>query len=172
MYEEKCMFLLRTALFVERKGNVLHGSAAEELARRIKRSRLNDAIEKFAAIAGLDPATQKAVLHDARDARNWIAHQSAAIGPLSSARGEEIAARRKELRANVASLARGDVLVSLWMDEMEAGRDYSPSNKCRLFPSWADGWVIRAALPVQGKRDPSTKRPTLREIVKNRRASP
>lgn len=81
------------------------------------------------------------VLDKARDARNYVAHEGAFVGPLSSASARTIGQQFEELRRCVAALSAGDNLVSRWVYEIDE-KEAAPSEIRRSYPMWVDRWIF------------------------------
>lgn len=159
MYEDRCKFLLKLSIAdrhmaAEKSLAKSEESAANELAKA-DRDKLFRTIEGFAKFAKLDSATETQVLNDAREARNWIAHSSAAIGSLSSARRQSLNEQRTILVSKVEDLARGDILVSTWLEYLETSSGNWSSNLSaglrESYPRFAKEWVLKARVPKAAK---------------------
>src|SRR5947209_20035982 len=81
------------------------------------------------------------ILERAKDARNFIAHEGARIGPVATASARTIIEQTKRLRCEVANLVAGDNIVSTWIYGIEE-REGCPREIQRLYPEWVDRWVF------------------------------
>lgn len=84
---------------------------------------------------------QVEALEAARDARNFIAHEGALLGPLSSMRCEQIQAHLLKLRTAVDDLALGENIVSKWVYEIER-QEGPPVNFAAQYPLMVRKWVF------------------------------
>ncbi|MFJ5938541.1 hypothetical protein [Streptomyces sp. NPDC093071] len=91
-------------------------------------------------------------LHKARKARNFIAHEGGAIGPVWSADSDRILRHAAKLRVAVTDLARGDNIISQWCHGLDEPHQPPPADWIRHYPETVDAWVfgsLRALLPVE-----------------------
>src|SRR5699024_8633851 len=94
-------------------------------------------------LTGRVPATDREgkLLHSAKDARNFIAHEGACFEihqPVGSKLGEHL----DKLHAEVRSLAAGDNLVSLWAFQIENPRESKPSILMAGYDDALVRWVL------------------------------
>ncbi|KAB8197658.1 hypothetical protein FH608_003755 [Nonomuraea phyllanthi] len=82
------------------------------------------------------------VLDRARKARNFIAHEGAAIGPMWAVKSDRILDHTIRLRAAVADLAHGDNLISQWCHGIEEPKEPLPRFFIEAYPSMIDNWVF------------------------------
>lgn len=82
-----------------------------------------------------------ATLERARDARNFIAHEGAGLGPLFGVTAEKLRTQLVQLRLNLRPLAAGDNLVSSWLYEIEERRP-APARIRDHYPDWIESWVF------------------------------
>lgn len=82
-----------------------------------------------------------AILKRAKDARNFIAHEGARLGPLFSVSAERLRTQAVQLRLKLRALAAGDNLVSSWLYEIEE-RMPAPSRIRDAYASWIESWVF------------------------------
>ncbi|MFE6852956.1 hypothetical protein ACFVDH_19450 [Streptomyces sp. NPDC057674] len=99
------------------------------------------------------------ILHKAREARNFIAHEGASIGYSWSARRESILEHAVKLRAAVADLAAGDNLISQWCYGLEEPDASQPTDWIAAYPDLVDRWVfagVFALLPESVQAQPGS----------------
>ncbi len=91
-------------------------------------------------------------LHEARQTRNWIAHEGASIGAVCSADRDLILQHAVKLRTAVTDLALGDNIISQWCHGLEEPHDPPPTDWINSYPDAVDTWGfghLRGLLPVQ-----------------------
>ncbi|MGW1010269.1 hypothetical protein ACWD4X_09490 [Streptomyces termitum] len=71
------------------------------------------------------------MLHNARQARNWIAHEGASIGAIWYVDQDRILQHAVKLRAAVTDLALSDNDISQWFHD-PAEPQSSPSGRCSI----------------------------------------
>jgi len=85
------------------------------------------------------------MLEHAKDARNFIAHESALLAwPISTTRSREIREKINRLRSEVETLAAGDNLVSRWIYEFEEREPAHPilyRDYLRRIEQWIFGEI-------------------------------
>ncbi|MET9463170.1 hypothetical protein ABZY05_50925 [Streptomyces canus] len=82
------------------------------------------------------------LLHAAKEARNFIAHQGAGAGYVSDLTRDSILTHASRLRTAVADLARGDNIVSTWCHGTEEPREPAPQHLIDAYPKLIDAWVF------------------------------
>ncbi|MFI6658133.1 hypothetical protein ACIBL8_21720 [Streptomyces sp. NPDC050523] len=82
------------------------------------------------------------LLHAAKKARNFIAHEGAGAGYVSDLSREHIIKNASRLRTAVADLARGDNIVSTWCHGIEEPREPAPKHLIDAYPQMIDAWVF------------------------------
>lgn len=139
-FEAKCRYILRLWRLVEHFRETGDASASLELVARLKDGTLGKTIGELRAVEGVTP-DHILLLDQAREARNFIAHESADVGQLYSLSLAGMAKRLDELRVHMEALAPGDDLVSRWIYEIEEKVPASPW----LMPKYRElilGWVF------------------------------
>lgn len=151
-FEEKCRSLLRM-------GHIVAGIESDPVAK------LEDLVacvpdDKMLGATLIDLATvwpdageHQAVLSAAREARNYIAHESLRFGIHS--RWESLGERMFELRRMVRALADGDNLVSTWWFFIEERHQSAPSRLIAEYPTMIDQWVFEPVWDLVGNTNPS-----------------
>lgn len=81
-------------------------------------------------------------LNKARLARNFIAHEGAGFGYISSIGRRELLKHAVRLRDAVADLARGDNVISLWCFHINEPREPAPTELFASYPEMVDHWVF------------------------------
>ncbi len=116
-FEHKCKFILQTMTLVEARDAGHDFDAARELVKALDKKVLNETINRI----GNHPAFSAAdieILRAAKDSRNYIAHESAAMGSLNHVRAKVIEAQFAVLLDHAELVAKGDNLVSKWCYEI------------------------------------------------------
>jgi hypothetical protein len=80
----------------------------------------------------------------ARDARNYIAHESVELGPLSSVSVKTISEKFAQLEAQLQALIAGDNLISCWVYEISE-KEPAPTGIQAAYPSWVIEWVFEGS---------------------------
>jgi hypothetical protein len=139
-FEAKLRYVLRMAKLANRikEGDDL--DAWLEYMQTLTDPVLGRALVELTAFSLMKPADIE-VLNRARDARNYVAHEGAFVGPLSGASARTIAKRMEDLRHRVAALSTGDNLVSRWVYEIDE-KEAAPSEIRRFYPRWVDDWIF------------------------------
>jgi hypothetical protein len=139
-FEAKCQWVLRIVTIVTHYKATGDNSATTELARAMKEKMLGPTIRELKALTEFT-AGDLETLERARDARNYIAHESAKLGPLSSASAKTITEKLAQLRVELQALIDGDNLVSRWIYEISE-KEPAPSGIQQAYPSWVLEWVF------------------------------
>lgn len=137
-FEEKCKWVLRVAKIATARKEHSDASAAMVLAKAIRDKFLGPTITDMRAFFQTEDIV---VLERAKDARNFIAHESANIGPLHYASAPHIRQRLALLRTELEALAAGDNLVSAWVYEVEE-KEPAPRDIRGAYPDWIKNWVF------------------------------
>jgi len=138
-FEYKCSYLLRFIKISEHYFQTNDADATHELAQALDDTMLGK------SIAGLKDfpefsAADIALLHRGREARNFIAHEGAALGGIA-VRGKHIIENIMKIRPVVTDLAHADNLVSRWLYEIE--EQQQATEMVQNYPVWVDRWVFR-----------------------------
>jgi len=140
-FEMKCRYILRLWRLVEHFRETDDASASLELVARLKDGMLGRTIDALRDVAGVKPEDIPA-LERARDARNFIAHESADVGALYMLSPRRIEERLGELRVQLEALAQGDDLVSRWVyqiEEKEPAARWLMTDYARVMQGWVFG---------------------------------
>jgi hypothetical protein len=142
-FEAKCKHVLSVITLTDAVQAGSDFNASSELARRVRAKFLGDTIKLIGNAPDIHP-TDLAILQAAKDARNYIAHESAELGTLSDARAETILKLFAELEPRVIEVARGDNLVSAWCYEICEGEP-APFGIQEEYVQLVSNWVFRGA---------------------------
>lgn len=146
-FEEKCRSLLRI-------GHIVAGiesdpiAGLEDLVERVPKDKLLGPTLTDLASVWPDAAQHHVVLSSAREARNYIAHESMRFGIHS--RWDNPFERMSELRRMVRMLAHGDNLVSTWWFYIEERHQPTPSWLIAEYPTMIDKWVFEPVWDLLG----------------------
>lgn len=141
-FEAKCRFVLRTAKLAHHFNQTDDASATLALAKAMKDKLLGPTIAELKGFPDVS-SNDIVVLEQAKNARNFIAHESADIGHLSSASAKQIHEQLARLRCELRALVAGDNLVSRWVYEIEE-KEPAPSGIQAAYPKWVEQWVFRS----------------------------
>lgn len=139
-FEGKCQWVLRIVTIATHYKTTGDSSATAELARALREKMLGPTIRDLKVLSKFT-AGDLEILERARDARNYIAHESAKIGPLSSVRANSISEKLAQLKVQLQSLVAGDNLVSTWIYEISE-KEPAPTGIQSAYPSWVLEWVF------------------------------
>lgn len=156
-YENKCQYVLRV-------GNMVTASQADPvltLDELIASTPVDQMLGGTLHSLGNHPmgvTMDMDILHKAREARNFIAHEGASIGYIWYARPESILQHTVKLRTAVGDLAAGDNLISQWCHGLEEPHASQPTDWIAAYPDLVDRWVFADLLallpnPVQKQTD-------------------
>ncbi|WP_092544483.1 hypothetical protein [Actinoplanes derwentensis] len=109
------------------------------------------------------------LLHRARRARNFIAHEGMSTGPIWGLHRQTIIEHTGRLRAAVADLAAGDNVVSAWCYEIDE-KEPAPRDFTSAYPDMVATWIFGRLdlLITQTEGEPDDREPTLAEYLKQR----
>ena len=139
-FEAKCHNVLRISNLLKYAKQTNDLDAAIRLVKELREPMLANALAALISPLRISPE-QVAILEKAKDARNFIAHEGAAIGPVYLATSKIIERRLGELRDSVSHLADGDNLVSRWIYEIEE-KEAAPRSFYEEYPSMLLAWVF------------------------------
>jgi hypothetical protein len=139
-FEMKCRYILRLWRLLEEVRETGDFSASLELVAKLKGRTLGRTIDGLRGVEGVKPEDIP-VLERARDARNFIAHESADVGRLYMLSPRKMEQRLGELRAQLDALAPGDDLVSRWVYEIEE-KEPAPRWLMPDYASLMQRWVF------------------------------
>ena len=118
-FESKCQFVHRVLRLSAHCENTDDINEFITLMQSMKDSMLGQTIKGMEAFPKFITADNISKLERAKDARNYIAHESTEIGVLSSVSAKTIDESLTRLRRELAYLIVGDDLVSRWVFEIE-----------------------------------------------------
>jgi hypothetical protein len=139
-FESKCQYVLR----IVKIGAVYDSSndvtATMALAKTLKDQLLGATIRELKNFPefGMNDVTK---LERAKDARNYIAHESTNIGMLCDATSTMITEKMTRLRLELENLTIGDNLVSRWVYEIDE-KEPAPLGIQEEYPNWVVQWVF------------------------------
>lgn len=139
-FESKCQQFLNIVKIATNFKNTKNASACMELARALKDKLLGPALKELKGFPNFT-SLEIAILERAKDARNFIAHESTNIGLLSFATASIINERIERLRTALSALASGDNLISAWMYEVSE-KEPAPHGIQTQYPEWVFRWVF------------------------------
>ncbi|MFY1671281.1 hypothetical protein ACN27G_15110 [Plantactinospora sp. WMMB334] len=169
-FESKCRYILRIMNLVQ----VIESDPVLTLEQAISGlpqdkmlgATMNDIVTHPIGGASAD------LLHNARRARNLIAHEGTPAAPIWDLSRRSIIEHAARLRAAVADLAAGDNVVSTWCYEIEekmpAPRDFKAAYP-DMVTNWAFGDLDR--LIAEGEGEPDDNPRTIVEYLRRRQAS-
>ncbi|MET8571256.1 hypothetical protein [Streptomyces sp. NPDC004783] len=82
------------------------------------------------------------VLQQAREARNFIAHEGASVGFIHSVHEKQIFEHVSRLRSAVSHLAAGDNVISQWGYHLEEPHEHLPRDLIEAYVGMIDDWVF------------------------------
>ena len=140
-FEEKCLHVMRVQGIEEaiRKGKDPK-AAAGQWADIKRDTSLNNAIQKIASDSSTTEP-QETTLHTARKARNFVAHEAAAMGEVWEVPDSEVYARVRRLADKVREIAEGENIVSAWTYEITEGTS-APSSFAAGYVDQVLEWVF------------------------------
>jgi len=118
-FEGNCKFVLQTLTIIGAIGTSSSSDSATELLRRLSENApmLGETIRRIGTCSDIVPSDIE-ILRAAKDSRNYIAHEAAAMGPLSEVRPKFIEDQFARLLSHAAILATGEQLVAKWCFEI------------------------------------------------------
>jgi hypothetical protein len=143
-FEAKCTFVLHIARLdayfqAHQDAPLMDGVDAVAAASRHKM--LGQALSELQRLPPDITPEQVAALDNARDGRNYIAHEGAAFGAIWSVDRSSLADHLSRLRKAVGRLADGDNIVSRWIYEIEE-KEPASSYFAKSYPALVDRWVF------------------------------
>lgn len=139
-FESKCqwiLFIMKITEHFERKRDT---TASMKLAKTLKNKLLGPTLNELKEFPDFtyDDITK---LERAKNARNFIVHESTNIGPLSSTPTVVIREKLNQLRNELNALIPGDNLVSSWIYEITE-KEPSPSGIKAEYPTMISEWIF------------------------------
>jgi len=141
MFEHKCRYIVRLAQLQNNINTGEQFDAALEIVNALKDPVLKHAITQIAEFFTLDEAAV-AALDRAREARNTLAHEIAAMGPTFAIRAGTLRDRTGLLEAAVQDLVAGDNVVSAMGYEIEE-KERAPRSIVEAYPHRVSAWVFQ-----------------------------
>ncbi|MEU0071292.1 hypothetical protein ABZ027_17355 [Streptomyces sp. NPDC006332] len=141
-FESKCQYVLRMAHFAEAAQADPVLGLQEIIAGLPQDKMLGGTLRDLLSTSLGSRTTDFDLLDGARKARNFIAHEGASIGTISSARRGDILEHAVRLRAAVSDLASGDNVVSQWCFHLDEPNESLPRMLIDAYPTMVDGWVF------------------------------
>jgi hypothetical protein len=144
-FERKCKWVLRVVKLTEHleQNGEVSISAINAVAMAIKNKLLGPTLADMKKFPDDFTADDLALLERAIKARNFIAHECADIGPLSSASAKHILEQQERLRNEVEALTDGDNLISRWIYEIE-NREPAPWGFQEDYRTLVQQWIFAA----------------------------
>lgn len=140
-FESKCRFVLQIITLVSAIEDGESFDSATELVKAMdeRLKMLGTVIFNICSRSNVN-ISDLDVLRAAKDARNYIAHESAAIGSLSIVRAEVIEKQFAQLLSQVEILAIGDNLLSKWCYEI-CEKEPAPSQIQKDYVRMVIEWI-------------------------------
>ena len=139
-FEAKCQWVLRIVKMASHYERTGDASATVELTKALKDRLLGPTLNEMKGFPEFN-ANDIGTLERAKDARNYIAHESAEIGSLSSATKKVIREKLIRLRDELDALVRGDNVISSWVYEITE-KEPAPRGIQSEYPEWVSKWVF------------------------------
>lgn len=139
-FEAKCRFVLRIAKLAHHYEESGDASATISLAQALKDKMLGQTINGLGAFPEIS-STDITLLEEAKDARNFIAHEGANFGSLSDISAKQVHEQLDRLREEVGKLTTGDNLVSRWVYEIEE-KEPAPQEIQNTYAQRVQQWVF------------------------------
>jgi hypothetical protein len=139
-FEAKCRYVLRIAKLAHYYQETGDASATLALAEVLKDRMLCATIKELTGFPEIKAADID-LLEKAKDARNYIAHECAALGPISAVRATSIHEQLGRLREQVVVLAAGDNVVSRWVYEI-GEKEAAPRGIQSTYVQRVEEWVF------------------------------
>lgn len=139
-FEARCDHYLKVIAFTD---SMRDGGKKNEVLKALQKVNALPLAQKVRGIhvSGDIGESDLAILNRARESRNFIAHESACIGELHSARKEFLLKRMADLYPHVVAVARGDNLTSQWEYEV-CERESAPSHFTASYVDEVTTWVF------------------------------
>ena len=142
-FEDKCKYLLfyfKLADHYKETGDV---HASLDLANGLRGLLLGQTIKKIHTLDGIDDEDIKKI-ERAKEARNFIVHESTLIGTLILSKDtiKAIEEKNDRLRDELEYLTIGDNLVSQWLYEIQE-KEPAPRELCLLYSNLVHRWVFK-----------------------------
>ncbi|MFE4305685.1 hypothetical protein [Streptomyces sp. NPDC056891] len=141
-FEEKCRWMVRCINLVEVHQNADPVATFEEIIAALPADKmLGPTLNHLTGQMSCSTGTMD-VLRQAREGRNFIAHEGANVGDISTAREKPILAQAGRLRSAVSALVAGDNIVSQWGFHFEEPNSSLPQDLIAAYPEMIDEWAF------------------------------
>jgi len=140
-FEKECQWVLRILKLVAKYETDPDLDTFEAFANALKDSLLRQTLRGLAAFDG-GSENELATLAAGKDARNFIAHEAAALGHLTNIGCKQITDSIASLREQMESLIAADNLVSKWVYEIEE-KEPAPQSIQQAYPTLVRSWVFK-----------------------------
>ncbi|AUI60399.1 hypothetical protein [Amycolatopsis sp. BJA-103] len=162
-FEGKCKYVLKMFNFAETINADPVLTLEQVFASLPKDKMLGGTLQDIMQLSIGNDSSTAALLDKARRARNFVAHEGAAVGAIWLLRKQAVVQRASLLRSAVSDLAAGDNLVSSWCHEIDE-REPAPQGLKADYPAMVDKWVFSSLDVALASVDLADDRePTLRE---------
>jgi hypothetical protein len=143
-FEHNCKWVFMTAAVSQRfeRGEFTKLEESFPFSERLINLMLGPAIRQFDSLK-LVPSRDIKALEAARDARNFVAHESA-VAAVGQWPEKHLAAHRQKLAEQVRLLAQGDALVSRWSYSIQE-KDPPPQHWVEGYAEAVTRWVLRGS---------------------------
>lgn len=140
-FERKCQYVCNLVQLLDYFKVNPSATFAEAVTQAAREKLLNPSLRALARLPDVDAAeVQK--LDAGRQARNFIVHASADLGPLFSINEVELETAVVSLRSRVVDLAHADNLISQWIYVI-GEREPAPRTMVDGYPHMVLAWVFR-----------------------------
>jgi len=146
-FEDKINHIVRVIQITDA---IRAGSRHDDIRRvamNYKRLWLDGAIKATAHADDFVSASHFTTLNDAKESRNYIAHESASLGNLHFVTPEKVLERAHALAPHILTVAKGECLVSQWSFEI-CEREPAPSSFCTRYPYMILNWTLGELIDV------------------------
>ncbi len=140
-FEKKCQWVLRIFKLVANYEADPNLDTFEAFAAALKDSLLGPTLLSMATFDGT--AVEIGILNAGKDARNFIAHEAAALGHLSNIRARQIDEAITKLTQKLDALIAADNLISKWVYEIEE-KEPAPSFIQHQYPAVVKAWILES----------------------------
>jgi len=142
-FERKCQWVLRMVKLTDylEEGGDTSRAAVNALLAVTKDKFLGPTVGDMKGLPDFS-ADEVALLERAKDARNFIAHDSADIGTWASTK--QIFEQRERLRNEVEALTAGDNVISCWIYRLENHKELGLPGIEEDYPRLVRQWIFGA----------------------------
>lgn len=139
-FEKKCLWVLRITKYADRYEKNPDLDDFQRFAQALRDKLLGPSIRDLRSFQGYTDRHFE-ILEKGRDARNYIAHEAAALGHLSDIRVAQLEAAVVGLQQAIDNLVPADNLVSKWVYEIEE-KESAPTHIQREYSDRVREWVF------------------------------